>query len=145
MRELHSLTPLARQRSAERGGLPLPRASRPLWSIAVLLAAMLAFLCQSLVTQSHVHIANAASAAPAIHALNTSTRTAATPSGMDEPACAICQEVAQAGVYLPAPVIAFDAPAPAEHWREITWVLALALRQRSHAWQSRAPPHSLQA
>jgi hypothetical protein len=55
--------------------------------------------------------------------------------------CPICQEIAQAGHYLPPTPIFFDAPLLA-----VALLVAGAmpllplLRPRSHDWQSRAPP-----
>jgi hypothetical protein len=47
-------------------------------------------------------------------------------------------------VLLPVP-IALDVPIPASFWIAITFLRGLAFTRASHAWQSRAPPHQLQA
>lgn len=54
--------------------------------------------------------------------------------------CPLCQEIATAGAYLPAPSVDFTVPA-----QHAAWYAAVALwrtlpRQRSHAWRSRGPP-----
>jgi len=54
--------------------------------------------------------------------------------------CPLCQEIATAGAYLPAPSVEFALPA-----QHAAWYAAMALwhtlpRQRSHAWRSRGPP-----
>lgn len=113
---------------------------------ATLMAVLVAFSWQSFVTQTHQHYSpgTASSVAPA-------TADGADPSRPDRqspgdlPAnCAICREIAHAGpVMLPAPIV-LDAPAPATAWRAVTGLLEETLVQRSHAWQSRAPPFQLQ-
>jgi len=113
---------------------------------AIAFAMLLALLGQSFVTQTHIHaeprvyataIADSAGAPPQL-------KTGQAPS--DLPAtCPICQEIAHAGSYLSPTAVAFQPPIPAGVWREVTPSFAPSLRQRSHAWQSRAPPLQLQA
>ncbi|WP_137861693.1 MULTISPECIES: DUF2946 family protein [unclassified Sphingomonas] len=104
-----------------------------------MLTAILAFLCQSLVIQGHLHanpVTHAAGASP----VEASSISTAALSGEDQSPCPICQEIAQAGTYLPVASATFVPPTPIALWRAVTSSLELALRQRSHAWQSRAPP-----
>ena len=126
--------------SGQRAVLRAPGKNAP--SLLLLLAMLLAFLGQSIVTQSHVHLA-AEPFSPAASAGNGSAQTASTskrgPS--DSPAdCPYCRELAMAGhVLLPAPVVLpervllavglFLAPVAFIGWRG-----------RSHSWRSRAPP-----
>ncbi|WP_150126868.1 hypothetical protein [Sphingomonas panacis] len=54
--------------------------------------------------------------------------------------CPLCQEIATAGAYLPAPSVEFALPT-----QHAAWYAAMALghtlpHQRSHAWRSRGPP-----
>lgn len=113
---------------------------------AIVFAMLLAILWQSFVTQTHVH------ANPRVYATAISdnagapTRLKAGEAPSDLPAtCPICQEVAHAGSYLSPAAVALQPPVPIDLWRTATPALSPTLRQRSHAWQSRAPPRQLQA
>jgi len=113
---------------------------------AIVFAMLLAILWQSFVTQTHVH------ANPDVYATAISdnagapTRLKAGEAPSDLPAtCPICQEVAHAGSYLSPAAVALQPPVPIDLWRTATPALSPTRRQRSHAWQSRAPPHQLQA
>lgn len=114
--------------------------------IAVLLTALLAFLWQSFVTQTHVHFD------PGIHSTAEFGTAGSAPQlrdgqpSSDLPAnCPICQETAHAGYYLLPTPIAFHASEAVPLWLVVARTLALTLRQRAHAWNSRAPPHQLHA
>jgi hypothetical protein len=113
---------------------------------AIVFAMLLAILWQSFVTQTHVH-ANPGAYAPAISdSAGGPTRLKAGEAPSDLPAtCPICQEVAHAGSYLSPAALALQPPVPVDRWRTVTLALSPTLRQRSHAWQSRAPPRQLQA
>lgn len=109
--------------------------------LAILLAALLAFTWQSFVTQTHVHPApHAPVSAIAGQPVAVSTH-AAEPGSSDQPAsCPICQEIAHSGAYLlPAP-FSIHIPGPVTLWLSLAVLMALAVRQTSHRWQSRAPP-----
>lgn len=115
--------------------------ARALW-VALLFLTLFAFTWQSFVTQTHRHAgARGAALALAVQAPGA----AALEKGGQVPAdtpdnCPICQEIAHGGAYLlPAP-IAFQPPPALAAWFAVTLLLALALRQQSHAWRSRAPP-----
>lgn len=119
---------------------------RALWA-AVLFVSLLAFTWQSFVTQTHRHwggqaysLGIAVSDIGGVQAQKGGQKPADTPDN-----CPICQEVAHGGAYLaPAPIL-LDAPAILAAWFTVTLLLALALRQQSHAWRSRAPPLRIQA
>jgi Na+/H+-translocating membrane pyrophosphatase len=113
---------------------------------AVVLASLLAFSWQSFVTQTHVHFDPGASSTAAAGKAGGGAHEKAGRSSSDIPAnCPICQEIAHAGHYfLPTPV-AFLGPYSVAVWIVVTPSLALTLRQRSHTWNSRAPPRQLQA
>lgn len=109
------------------------------------MAALLAFLWQSFVTQTHVHfavqreatIAGSGAKAPCLPTMGQS-------SGDLAADCVLCQEIAHAGHYLlPAP-IAFQAPEPVAAWLLAVPLRVLGFNRRSHAWHSRAPPLLLQ-
>jgi hypothetical protein len=131
----------AKGRCAEAPELPL-RARRFAFAFAMLLA----ILWQSFVTQTHIHANPGAYATAISDSAGASTRLKAGEAPSDSPAtCPICQEVAQAGSYLAPAAVALQPPVPVDLWRTATLSLAPSLRQRSHDWQSRAPPHQLQA
>jgi hypothetical protein len=102
---------------------------------------------QSFITQTHQHFASGA------FAVGT-TADARSPDSLQShdgspanvpAACLICREIAHAGTYLlPAP-LTLEAPPLATFWVAVAILLGLTLAQSSHAWQSRAPPHRLQA
>ena len=117
---------------------------RAFWA-ALLVVAMLAFTWQSVVTQTHRHFGATAFGL----AVNAPGGTGAQKSGQtpsDTPDnCPICQEIAHGAAYLaPAPIL-LDTPAVIAAWFTVTLLLALALRQQSHGWRSRAPPLRIQA
>jgi hypothetical protein len=121
---------------------PLLRARR----FAIVIAMLLAILWQSFVTQTHVHADPGLYATAIADSAGTPARLKAGRAPSDLPAtCPICQEVAHAGSYLSPAAVALEPPVLADHWRDVAPSPATALRQRSHAWQSRAPPLQLQA
>ena len=131
---------------AEAPGHPL-RAPR----FAIVFAMLLAILWQSFVTQTHIHTDPGAYAiaigdSAVANSAGAPARLKAGQAPSDLPAtCPICQEIAHAGSYLSPMAVAFEPPVPTDLWRTVAPSLAATLRQRSHAWQSRAPPHQLQA
>lgn len=131
-----------------RSRAPLFARMRSGWH-ALLLALLVAFSWQSFVTQTHLHyepgIAAAASAAPAA-ADQAVPQPPAKKSPFELPSsCPVCREIAHAGPILPPAPLELAAPVPAAVWLALTLLLGVALVQRSHAWQSRAPPYRLQA
>lgn len=115
------------------------------WSRAVasslFLALLLAVLLQSYVGATHHHLRH-----PAPHATTTAgfnlehspTHEHRGPAAPDP--CPICEEIAVAGAYLPAPSLDILAPTPFAAWYpEVTSRRAVP-RQQSHAWRSRGPP-----
>ena len=54
--------------------------------------------------------------------------------------CPLCQEIAAAGAYLPAPSVEFALPAQRAAWYAAVALWRALPRQRSHAWRSRGPP-----
>ena len=113
---------------------------------AIVFAMLLAVLWQSFVTQTHVHATPGAYTAAISDSAGAPTRLKAGETPSDQPAiCPICQEVAHAGSYLSPTAVALQPPVPVDLWRTATPAFSPTLRQRSHAWQSRAPPYQLQA
>jgi hypothetical protein len=106
---------------------------------------MLAFLCQSFVTQTHLHLDPAARAvALAGPAAAPAALKAGQPSP-DVPDCPICREISHGSTYLPSVPVAIQTIAPATIWQAVLPSSALAPSQSSHAWRSRAPPQNLHA
>jgi len=133
--------PGVKGRCAEAPGRPV-RARR----LPIAFAMLLAILWQSFVTQTHVHANPIAYAAAIADNGGAPIRLKAGEAPSDLPTtCPICQEVAHAGSYLSPAAIALQPPIPAHLWRTVIPTPAPTLRQRSHAWQSRAPPRQLQA
>lgn len=112
--------------------------------LVVLCALLLALLWQSVLTQAHQH-------RPVGLDTSQSERSLANKTGRDDPApdspktCPICLEVASAGpALLPTPVT-LAAPAAPTFFTAAFRPLQFQRASRSHLWQSRAPPHQLQA
>ncbi|WP_029935514.1 DUF2946 family protein [Sphingomonas sp. UNC305MFCol5.2] len=117
---------------------------RPAKQFAVLFALLLALLWQSVLTQAHQHRSVGLGTSQSERSIaNKSGRNDSAP---DSPAnCPICLETANLGpALLPTPATIAPPAAPA------FFIAAFRPRQfqrssRSHVWQSRAPPHQLQA
>lgn len=113
---------------------------------AFLLAALLAFGWQSLVTQTHVHPAGPTAAFAAITGKFSPSYASGEPRGKasGRPAdCPLCYELALSGVYLASAPMAFTPPVLPAWWQAATPALGTSLQLRSHSWQSRAPPFSI--
>lgn len=112
----------------------------------LLLTALLAFSWQSIVAQSHVHFDARTYKQLGIEGDSSAARQTAERSPADLPAdCPICREIAHAGHYLQPAPLALAAPETGVVWIAISPWRTLTLRQRRHAWHSRAPPNLLQA
>ena len=128
-------------RCAEAPNLAL-RARR----FAIVCSMLLAILWQSFVTQTHIHAEPGMYAVAIADSAGKPAQLKAGQAPSDLPAtCPICQEIAHAGSYLSPTIVAFQPPIPVGLWRYVAPSLAATLHQRSHAWQSRAPPTQLQA
>jgi hypothetical protein len=114
--------------------------------VAIFIAVLLAFSWQSFVAQTHVHFSAGGDSAAAPFDSGVSAGTIARSPSSDQPAdCPICDEIAHAGhIYLPAS-LSFHLPAFGDAWIVLAAAGILAPSQSSHAWNSRAPPHILQA
>lgn len=133
------------QRSA-KGSVEAPIAAVRAPRFAIILAMLLALLWQSFVTQTHIHADPIGYATAIADSTGAQAQLKAGQAPSDLPAtCPICQEIAHAGSYLSPTAVAFQPPVAIHVWRAVAPVRALTLRQRSHAWQSRAPPLPLQA
>jgi hypothetical protein len=108
---------------------------------ALVFAVLAAFLLQSFLTATHVHV-EAGSVAGTI---KVGQSTAEQPVHRRAPAvpdtnCPICHAVAQSGHFLaPAPIV-FVSAASAAIWLYAAAFRSSVLTGRSHAWRSRAPP-----
>jgi len=111
------------------------------WRLAVFLVTLFAFSWQSYVTQTHLHFHSGANPTTFVAGNDGTVQLDVGRSSSDLPAdCPICQEIAHAGHYLPSVPLVFQAPESVAVWLAILLPLKPASRQRSHAWQSRAPP-----
>ncbi|MEP7312183.1 MAG: DUF2946 family protein [Pseudomonadota bacterium] len=129
---LHSSSILTRLRSKSQ-----PR-------FAVVLLALLGFLLQSHVAQTHIHVdcAQAQTQQTDACAGNAAGDGSArqTGSGDNSGGCALCQIAAHGGAApLPALVLAFAQPR-VTHVTPADQAPASAVSAISHSWQSRAPP-----
>lgn len=133
-------TSTGHKRQGMRHGRSPGGVRRATW-FATMVAILLAFTWQSFVAQTHRHYG-----AVAATATGAQLQSPGKSSPSDIPAtCPICSELAHAGqVILPAPAT-IAAPAESPVWRIRTVPLGLSRAERSHAWQSRAPPIQLQA
>jgi hypothetical protein len=113
--------------------------ARSAHSLLLALLLLAAFLGQSIVTQSHIHFAS--SAAPAVAEGSFKAPPLSKRGPADSPAdCPVCRELAAAGHYLlPDPVILPSIILPLA-WVFVLPLFGIACPQRSHRWQSRAPP-----
>lgn len=112
--------------------------------LIVFCALLLALLWQSVITQAHQH-------RPVGLDPSQSERSIANKSGRDESApdspqnCLICLEAASVGpALLPTPVT-IAIPAAFVFFTPTFRPQQFQRASRSHVWQSRAPPHQLQA
>jgi hypothetical protein len=115
--------------------------SSGLHSLLALLIMLAAFLAQNVATQSHVHFFGAAPVAGASAATAGSAGQLLSRAPVGAlPDCPLCRELATSGHYvLPKPVALFEGQL-AYFSLFTASVAVLACRQRSHRWQSRAPP-----
>jgi hypothetical protein len=111
----------------------------------IALTALLAFLCQSFVTQTHLHLDPAARAVALAGPAASPVALKAGQPSPDVPDCPICREISHGGTYLPSVPVAIQTIAPVTVWQVVLPPRALAPSQYSHAWRSRAPPTHLQA
>ena len=114
---------------------------------AMLAVLLFALSWQSIVTQTHSHFgldAPLGAAATKVDIASTQQPDRQSPSDLPGQ-CPICRELAHSGQFvLPAPIL-FEAPAPVTFRAASALSIGSTLARRSHAWQSRAPPHQLQA
>ncbi len=132
------------RRAHVRRHLPGKR-MRALW-LATLFVALLALTWQSFIVQTHVHacLDGCATGLAANASSPAQLETGQSAPGAPTP-CPICQEIVHAGSYLVPSLPAFHLPPSVVAWYIVAPSLTIAPRQRSHGWQSRAPPHHLQA
>ena len=104
-------------------------------------AVLAAFLLQSFLTATHVHVASgsAVSTIPADHSAVQKPTHRPTPTAPDTN-CPICHAVSQSGHYLASAPILFVSAASAAIWLYSAAFRSSVLNRASHAWNSRAPP-----
>ena len=125
------------------------RTEAGLWSRGILVLTLAAFVMQSFLVQTHIHITPAAEKILAsLHPAKPGDQNAGSPSNPrdkdpandDRANCPICQEILYAGHYVTPATAAVLPPAVS--------VSIIALRPEhdahatapSHIWQGRAPP-----
>ena len=102
---------------------------------AFTLLALLAFTCQVLVTQAHIHVGDGQHAAPSDSSGGNSKQPA------DDPAyCPFCQQILMAGHFAPPEVILLPLPPPVPAGVLLLSVSAAWGRAIAHTWLGRAPP-----
>jgi hypothetical protein len=134
----------ARTQRADTAGGQTPnwtlRTVRP-GSLVIILAAMMALLWQSCVTQSHTHFDRHA----AVESAGQLSKLATGNPPLDSTDnCPVCREIAHAGHYTMSAAITFHLPRAVSREHYITSTLTLPRKARSHSWRSRAPPQLLQ-
>jgi len=129
---------------AKGGWAEAPELLVPARRFAIAIAMLLAILWQSFIIQTHVHGAPGGYAIADSAGAPTRLKAGEAPSELPA-ACPICQEVAHAGSYLLPAAVALQPPMVVHLSGAVTQMLAPTRRQRSHLWQSRAPPRQLQA
>lgn len=116
------------------------------WRV-LLLAVLFAFLAQSFLVQTHRHFKPVSGFTPALAKVDTDGPKQPNPKTPSDPqsGCQICREIAHADQFvLPTPV-ELEVRALATFWVAVASIPRLTIDRRSHAWQSRAPPHPFQA
>ena len=108
----------------------------------LLLVILSVFLAQTVAIQTHVHFAKAAASSPVA---GTPERTKPTLSSTQTPTadpadCPLCRDLAIAGHYILPDGVTLSASALVLFWLFVPASVAVAVQQRSHRWQSRAPP-----
>jgi len=111
-----------------------------------------AFLFQSYVTQTHVHLPGHTDthAVTLLGAKNTPVDAKAIPSqdrdqhgvpSKDDPEnCPLCQQIAIAGFFVVPVVSILCLPSEAGPFSALIRIAPLVAQQPSHSWQGRAPP-----
>lgn len=133
-----------------RGGAPLRQRKRDRMGAgwhAMLIVMLFALSWQSIVAQTHRHFGlDAPLGATATKVDSAATQQLDRQSPSDLPGkCPICRELAHSAQFvLPTPILV-EAPAPVTFWAASAALFGSTLAQRSHTWQSRAPPHQFQA
>lgn len=117
-----------------------PRAGK--FRLAIAFVTLLAFIAQTIITQTHIHAA--------AHAGNASTLSLAanphsplpdkSPPGDEQANCPICQGLLHAGAYVTPVVTAVTLLNVATFVSFVTINVTTIGQAQSHAWKSRAPP-----
>lgn len=115
--------------------------TRSAHSLLLALLMLAAFLGQSIVTQSHIHFAGSAAPAVAVAEGSFKAPPLSKRGPADSPAdCPVCRELAAAGHYLLPDLVTLPGAVLPLVWVFVPPLLGIACPQRSHRWQSRAPP-----
>ncbi|HSC19649.1 MAG TPA: hypothetical protein VLC74_12120 [Rhizomicrobium sp.] len=120
------------------------------WRLVVATLSLIAFAVQSYITQTHIHLAPAATKTVIAYGLNAKTVAAAqrgTPDkhpANDEPVkCPLCQAVGYAGHFVtPSATAAMLLPTAAVSILPLLLTAISPHETPSHIWQGRGPPTS---
>jgi len=121
------------------------------WRSIVLYVALATFSLQGYVTQTHIHLTNAALAGAAsqgsskIAAKDAKTDSRTTPrdrypSNQDPANCPLCQEIVHAGHYVAPSAVAFFLPSQSLSVVPLLTTASAPHEPAGYSWQSRAPP-----
>ncbi len=108
---------------------------------ALVMAVLLAFTGQSIVTQTHIHPETGFASTLTTSLTGSLPLATKAPSSPDRPAnCPICREIARAGHYVASAPIAFFPPMRTLALLIVPVFALWCGRRLSHAWYSRGPP-----
>ncbi|MGA7713641.1 MAG: DUF2946 family protein [Rhizomicrobium sp.] len=117
--------------------------------LVLTLFALLAFVLQAYLTQTHIHISAQADAAISLHDAGVAP-IKAPPSqdrdhfpAKDDPAnCPLCQQITIAGAFVSPTATGLLLPLQVQFAAPTLYAVSIVLRSISHSWRGRAPPHA---
>jgi len=107
--------------------------------------ALVAFLAQSFITQTHIHLTGSdghgvLEATAGVSPISGTQKAGHGPSRDDPDHCPLCQAIAYAGHFVtPAPAL-LSLPALAACAAYLFQIRRIATAHAAHIWQQRAPP-----
>lgn len=128
------------------------RRSASSWKrLVVTFVALLAFVVQSFVTQTHIHVPGESyrfAALSGLQGLAADTKLKASqqrdrhgiPPKDDSANCPLCQQINVAGAFVASPATLLHLPSELGSAEASKQVVAVAVSRTSHNWQGRAPP-----
>lgn len=118
------------------------RHSPPL-RLALTFVALLAFVFQSYVAQTHIHMTGQSLSITASADAKTApqSKPAKFPANQDPANCPICQELLHSGSFITPSAVAALLPMLAVSVVAVVLETTIAPQAVSHSWRGRAPPH----